>query len=272
MRLTRSILSLAFLLLLGVSNAYAQSTYVFAFPPRESANGADDTYGPIADFLTRATGQKFVAHYVDNYLTYESEMLQNKYDLVLDGPQFISWRMIKEQHTPLARLGGNLVFAVAVDKDRSQAKTIDDLDGHTICALAPPNLATLTMLDQFTNPARQPYVMHVSSFKEGYKYVMSGRCEALATNLVVLKKLDHVHHKLRTVFVSKPLPNQGFSASPRIPAALQEKIKAALLSPAGQAATANLRAKYGNKPLVAANPEEFNGLARLLKDVWGFSL
>ena len=268
----RKALCMVALLLATVSTVYAKDGFIFAFPPRESATGADDVYGPIADFLSKVTGKKFEVHYVDNFLTYESEMRKGMYDLVLDGPQFIDWRMVKQQHVPLARLDGNLVIGVAVNKERSRAKTMGDLDGHPICALSPPNLATLTMLDQFANPARQPYVVRIGNFKQGYDYMMSGRCEALAANLIVLKKLDQGHDKLAIIFKSKPLPNQGFSAGPRIPKDMQQKIAAALVSPEGQAATAKLRSKYGNKPLVASSTEEYDGLARLLKDVWGFAL
>lgn len=272
MGILRKVGCLALLLFSTFSTAYAQDAFVFAFPPRETASGADDVYGPIADFLTKVTGKKFVAHYVDNYLTYESEMRKGTYDLVLDGPQFVSWRMIKRQHTPLVRLDGNLVLAVAINKERSKAKTMEDLAGHSICALSPPNLATLAMLDTFNNPARQPYLVRMANFKQGYDYTIKGQCEALATNLVVIKKLDEKNNKLEVLYKSKPLPNQAFSASPRIPADIQQKIAAALLSPEGQAVTAKFRAKYGNKPLIAANPQEFEGLARLLKDVWGFAL
>lgn len=248
---------------------------VFAVPPRESEQKAREVYQPIADFLTEVARQKVVLRYTDNWLTYQSDMLKDSYDIVFDGPSFLAWRMAKLQHVPLARLQGNLVFAIIARKDNAKVAQLKDLAGRTVCAFAPPNLATLTMYSQFDNPARQPLVQEVSGgFKGAYEGVVAKKCQGGVLQAALYEKFNQGPSKdtTRILYKSKPVPNQGFSAGKRVPAEVQKKMAEALVSAEGQAATAKLRAEFGNKDMVPATVQEFEGLGVLLKDVWGFQL
>lgn len=249
---------------------FAQEEYVFAFPPREGEAKAIEVYGPIADYLTKATGKRFVLKYTDNWLSYQSAMQRDQFDLVFDGPQFIGWRMAKFQHTPLVKLEGDFAFAV-VTKKNSRIKQVKDLNGRKVCGLSPPNLATLTLFDQFDNPVRQPVFLRAQSFREAFDDVLAGRCEAAVMQVGMVGKFDTAK-QTQIVFKSKPVPQQGFSAGTRIPPEMQNKIREALLSPEGKQATARLRAEYNNKELTPADRIQYTGMGGLLRDVWGFSL
>lgn len=257
-----------------LSAAATAAEYSFAVPPRESLAKAKEVYQPLVDFLTKVTGAKFNLRYTDNWLTYQSDMLKDSYDIVFDGPSFIGWRMVKLHHVPIVRLQGNLAFVVFARKDNAKVKELKDLAGRSVCGFAPPNLATLTMYAQFDNPSRQPLVHEIQNIRQGYEGVLSRACEGAVIQAALYNKFNDGQSKDMTTVLwkSKPVPNQGFSVGPRIPAEMREKITAALLSPEGQHAAAALRKEYGNKEFIAARPEEFEGLGRLLKDVWGFSL
>ncbi len=261
---------------LGICTGYAQpgfaqDEYVFAFPPREGEAKATEVYGPIADHLAKVTGKRFVLKYTDNWLSYQSAMQRDQYDLVFDGPQFIGWRMAKFQHTPLVKLEGDIVFAVVTKKSNERVKQMKDLNGRKVCGLSPPNLATLTLFDQFDNPVRQPVLMRAQSFREAFDDVMAGRCEAAVMQAGMVGKFDRAN-ETQMVFKSRPVPQQGFTASSRIPPDIQNKIREALLSPEGRQATARLRAEYNNKELTPADRMEYTGMGGLLRDVWGFDL
>jgi ABC-type phosphate/phosphonate transport system substrate-binding protein len=203
---------------------FAQDEYVFAFPPREGEAKAVEVYGPIADYLGKVTGKRFVLKYTDNWLSYQSAMQRDQFDLVFDGPQFIGWRMAKFQHTPLVKLEGNIVFAVITKKSNERVKQMTDLNGRKVCGLSPPNLATLTLFDQFDNPVRQPVLMRAQSFREAFDDVMAARCEAAVMQAAMVGKFDK-DNQTQMVFKSKPVPQQGFTASARIPPDVQDKIR-----------------------------------------------
>lgn len=262
------------LLILGMVVATpAGANLVFTAPPRESAAKAKEVYQPIADYLTKIAGQKVVFRYADNWLSYQSDMLKGIYDIVFDGPHFISWRMAKQDHSPLVKLPSQLAFVVAAKKDNDAVKELKDVVGRRLCGFPPPNLATLTALYEFKNPVRQPLLVEVKGFQAAYKSVVDGKCAAGVIQVKLWEDFDKEKGATKVLFKSKPVPNQGFSAGgPRVPPELRTKFAEALLTEEGKAATKLLRDEFKGLDFVPAKKEEYEGVALVLRDVWGFEL
>lgn len=249
----------------------ARADLILSSAPRDTEQKEQAIFKPIADLLGRAVGQRVTFRWGDNFLVYQSEMRKGTYDIILDGPAFIGWRMANLQHEPLVKFPGNLVFAVVVKKDENRIRDLKDLAGRTICSFPPPNLATLTVLYEFDNPARQPLIIETQTFPEAYQGVLAGKCTGAILQAKLYQDLDRDAKAMKVVFTSKPLPNQGFSAGPRVTPAMREKMATALLSPEGMTATQALRDVYKAPTLLPAVEDEYKGLGRLLRDVWGFN-
>ena len=260
-------------LLVFPSSTLLAKDFVFSAPPRGPAAKEADVYEPIAQYLSKVTGKRIVYKHPDNWLNYQNQMQKGNYDLVFDGPHFIGWRMAKVQHRPLAKLPGKLAFVIFVKKDNKDVKSADDLAGNTLCGLAPPNLATLTMYNQFPNPMRQPHVVEVKSFPAGYRNVVKGKCTAGVMRDKMFNKLQKENGgAARVVWSSNGTANQGFSAGPRFSESDRTRIAEALQS---KKAAPHLDAFYErfskkNRNLIPANTQEYAGLGVLLRDVWGF--
>jgi len=267
-------LILAVGLMCGYVSAAVAETYVFTAPPRESSERGDKEYGPIATYLSNATGNRFEYRHYNYWPIYVRDMQAGKLDLIFDGPHFISWRIEKLNHTPLARLPGKLEFVVVALEGDKGVSSLNDLAGRLVCGHVPPNLATLTLLREFSNPLRQPQIHEVHGFKSAYQGLIGGTCQgAVLPNVKYARMVgsETLLTKTKVLFESKSLPNQGFSAGARIPEKLQEAIRAALISPAGINATAGLRARFaGADRLVATNSSEYGGFSHLLMNYWGF--
>lgn len=247
--------------------------YVFSAPPRESGENEAEVYQPVADYLSRMTGRKIVYRNAENWLSYQDNMRKGKYDLVFDGPHFVSWRMAKLQHMPLVKLAGELSFVAVVRKDNPRIHDVKSLAGRPVCGMAPPNLATLTLYNQFDNPARQPLVVEVRSFAQAYEWLRNGKCEAAIMRDQMFKKLSKEKPEERVIYHSPGVPNQAFSAGPRFSAQDRARIAEALLAPEARAVLADFFNRYSkDKDLLLAQGDEFRGLTVLLKDVWGFDL
>ncbi len=262
-------------LLVPLDWAQAAERYIFTAPPRGTVEKEAKIYQPIADYLSKATGKRIIYEHPDNWLTYQSNMQKGKYDLVFDGPHFVSWRMTKLQHEPVAKLPGKLAFVIIVRKDNEKINSIKQLAGRTVCGLAPPNLATLSMYAQFDNPVRQPLVVEVKSFKQGFDQLVEGKkCVAAVMRDKFLNKMDKERTKSKIIWNSKGVANQAFSVGGRFSGKDKEIIRQALLAPE---ATEKLRAfmdRFNKKKrkLLPASREEYDGLHVLLKDVWGFEI
>ena len=174
---------------LGASTP-AAAELVLAAPPRESEAKGAESYDAIANFLSTVIGEKVTYSNPTNWLTYQSNMRKGVYDIVFDGPSFVAWRMAKLQHVPIVKLPGKLSFVVIVKTGEARIKTLSDLAGRTVCGLAPPNLATLTLQYEFSNPSRQPLILGTKSFKDAYEGVISGRCVAAVIHAKIYAGLE----------------------------------------------------------------------------------
>jgi ABC-type phosphate/phosphonate transport system substrate-binding protein len=228
-------------------------------------------YAPIAEYLSRVTGKKIVYKHPGTWGVYQGTMQQGGYDLVFDGPHFNGWRVSKIQHTMLVKIPGDFVFAIVTKKDNTRINNVKQLAGYTVCAHAPPNLGTLTLLQQFDNPARLPVIISTDGWKNIYDSMLAGKCAAAVMPVAKLEQFEKNGSKTRIVFRSRVLPDNAFSAGPRL--AIEDKalIVKALTSPESASATQALRQKYAaGKDFVQAANEEYAELAELLRNEWGY--
>ena len=263
---------IAISLLCGSAIAKTQApTYTFIAPPRQGPAAAQAIYGKIAEFLTQATNTPITFRYINNWLTYTENVRTNKADIYFDGPSFIGWRISHWHDRAAVALSGNLNFVVVAKADNHAVSRIKDLIGRGICAFSPPNLGTLTLDSWFPNPARRPYTVVIHNFAEGVHNIITGKCVAAIEPVPIYKQMAaKFPGAIHVIYKASPLPNQGFSISSRVPPALQEKIIAALLSPAGLAATKPLRDMFGHKSLVAVTDSAYLPDRKLLDVMVGF--
>ncbi|MBI5783570.1 MAG: PhnD/SsuA/transferrin family substrate-binding protein, partial [Gammaproteobacteria bacterium] len=221
--------------------AGADNVLVFSAPPRETEEDALRTYQPIAEYLSRIVGKSIVYRYPKDWLTYQTEMQRGSYDLVFDGPHFNSWRISHLQHSSLVKVAGEHAFAVVVRKDDKRITDLKQLAGQKVCGMNPPNLGTLSVLGQFDNPSRQPLIVNSLGWTKAYEgLAFEKKCAAAIIPVANLKTFSNHENIVRVVYRTKALPNQAFSAGPRITVQDQALISAALISQDGAAAAQRL--------------------------------
>jgi len=248
------------------------AAYVFTAPPRETVAEGVKVYKPIADFLSRATGQPFVYQQQTSWPEYVKGMRSERYDLVFDGPHFVDWRIHNLHHETLVKIPHLLQWRVIARKGDRTVNKLEDLAGRKTCAPGSPNFGMLNLFNHFKGAAQQPVHVEVKGWKNVYEGVLNGDCDAG----VLPKKNHEIYDKAgaytKAIHTHLPYPNQAITASPRISEALKQKIRAALLSPEGEQALANLRKRYtGGARLVSAVDEEYDSIQTLLKGARNFS-
>lgn len=251
----------------------AQGELVFSAAPRETQEEANKIYGPVAEYMSKVLNRKVSFKYPGTWGVYQGTMQKGGYDIVFDGPHFNGWRVSKIQHNMLVKVPGDHVF-VALVKNDSPIKDVKQLAGRTVCGHAPPNLGTLTLLEQFDNPSRQPVLINTDGWRNIYKGLVEGRCVAA---VIPLKKLEQFEQedgggsKSKIVYRARTLPDNAFSVGPRISAKDQARLSQALTSSEGTAATEALRNKYaGGKAFAATSNREYAELGAFLKNEWGY--
>jgi ABC-type phosphate/phosphonate transport system substrate-binding protein len=268
--LTTSCLT-AILGLLPLGSIQAAGELVMSAAPRENTIQSQDIYEPLAQYLSRVTGKTVVYRDPGNWLTYQMEMRNNTYDLTFDSPAFIGWRMEHLGHVPLVKLPGKLSIVAFARADNSKVKTVKDLAGRRLCGFAPPNFATLTVQFEFDNPVRQPQLVEIKGFRAAYDMVAEGKCDGGILQAKLFEEFNRQNQRMKILFKSTPVPNQGFSAGPRIDAAMRARIVEALLSEEGRRATSAIRDTFKGQEFEAAKAGEYEGLGVYLSGTWGFN-
>ncbi len=248
----------------------AAADFILSAPPRESPAEGQAIYGPLAEYLSKITGENIIYQYPSNWGVYQAKMTTDKYDLVFDGPHFVSWRIQRLKHLPVAALPGSLRFVVVARQDHDQIRSLENLNGKGVCAHSPPNLATLTLFEQFTNPGRQPRVVQMEGFDKAYESLLSSKCVAAVLPMSAYQKLEGQSKRTKVLFESKAYANQALTVGIRVPGNVREKIARALVSTENKQATSAIAASLGGSEFIAVTQKDYDGYDGLLKNVWGF--
>jgi ABC-type phosphate/phosphonate transport system substrate-binding protein len=267
--MTKNVTTITATALLAAWLPVASAQIIFSAPPREKPEVGQQIYGPLAAYLSSVTGKKVVYQHPGNWKTYKNSLQRDKYDLVFDGPHFVSWRMNYKNHRPLVALPGQLSFVVIVRGNQKRYKTLSDLAAKKVCGFDAPNLATLTMLNKFKSD--KPRMVKIRSFPDGYKKLLTGKCDAAVMRDKMYYKLDKDDGKTRIVYLSSSLPNQAFTAGKRLNKRTKRQIASALTSSRARGAAGKFHKKYTRgKRLLKAQAFNYEGLDELLEDVKGF--
>lgn len=245
---------------------------ILTAPPRESADAGKKLYGPIADHLTNILGTRVVYEHPGNWIEYQRDMRNDKYDIIFDGPHFVSWRITHLGHEVLVKLPGNLQFVLLTDKDNNKYNKADDLIGKNICGISPPNLSTLSVLDYYRNPVRQPVIKGIKGgMGKVYKSFMAGKCDAAVLRTAFYKKKLTKEQRagMKELFLSQKMPNQAISVSARISPQAKRKIAESLTMGSGVASTKGILKRFGGKSrsFIHARNTEFQTQTALLEGV-----
>lgn len=275
--LSKKVTLLAFVLLISMGSAFS-ADLILSAPPRENPERGLKTYGPLAAYLTKLFGTKVTYKHPGRWITYQRDMRNDKYDIVLDGPHFSSWRIAHLGHEPIVKLPGKLVFLLLADKSNAKIDSPSKLIGKRICAIAPPHLSTMSIMSHFQNPVRQPIIKGIEGgMKATAKAFFSkkARCEALVLRNVYLRKKvkKEDQNSLKVLLTSKAMPNQALTASKRVSAELKEKMRRELSRGKGIASTRPILKRFAGKaksflPVLDGEYDNYNMLLEGV--VWGW--
>lgn len=250
----------------------AISEYLFTAPPRESIQKGNEIYKPIADFLTKYTGERFVYNHPGNWSSYSRGMQNNEFDLAFDGPHFVSWRVYNLQHDVIAKLPQLHIWRVIAKSDNESIRSLDDLIGKKVCAPKSPNFGMLTMMSHYSNPEKEPIHVITKGWKDAFNSVVQGKCVATVIPKTNHKKFDPDFMKTKSIHTHLPYPNQAFTAGSKLTPSMKSKITTALLSDEGQEALTKLRNRFTRGAnVVGAENEEYEGISMVLKRAVNFT-
>ncbi len=266
--------AIKYLALLLLSNTVMAAEVLFSAPPTESAEDSQEIYQPVADYLSAVSGDQVTYVFPGNWPNYLHNMQQGNYDLVLDAPHFVSWRIENIAHRPIVGLSSSLTYVIVIIDD-NQINSLADLEGKKACASALPNLDAIILMDQYSSGWSQPSLVVIRGMEPKLAALLQGQCDAA----VLPKKAfetwsDKKSSQIKILFESQISPHYGFTVGPGIPEKLVKTFTDALLSVDGDSPLDGLSDLFGLKVVgenrVVAREEDYQGYAYLLGEYWGF--
>ena len=223
-------------------------------------------YQPLAEYLSSQSGHNIILKGHSNFLAYWADMRRSRgFDLVLDAAPFTDYRVQKQGFQVLAKLPDTVSFSIVTHED-NLVFDIEELVLKKIATLVSPSVGAIRMLDLFPDPMRQPKIVYAKDSNDAAQMVMDKKVDAA----IIPTALVGSYEGLNTVTTTEALPHMGFSASPKVPAEVRDRVMQALISakdtPAGQA----MLSKLNFTEFVAADNKVYQGYASLLKNVLGY--
>ena len=249
--------------------AAANDSLVLLIQPILSAERTKQAFQPLAEYLGRSAEMRCVISTQPNFLAYWDTVRRREgYHLVLDAAHFTDYRIQKLGFHVLAKIPDSVSYTLIVpDSD----PVIDPMEliGKSVATLGPPSIGAARLSSMFPNPARQPVIVEVQSAEEGIELVLKRRVAgAILPTPIVSRQM--AGGGISVVATTEPIPHIALSAAPTVPAAVRERIRAALLSahrlPDGQ----RMLAAIGFERFDPATPEMYANHGSILREYWGY--
>ncbi len=267
MRSTVTVRLLCVFLALGLAAPAASAAiWQLAIQPILPRDRTVKAYAPLAEYLSQATGETIRIRASHNFVDYWESMRQPPgFDLVLDAAHFTDFRNQRMGYTVLAKLPDTVTYSLVTREDTLLFEPAE-LIGKRVATIPPPSLGGLRLVEMFPNPLRQPVVVPTNNSQEAIDLLKHKQVLAALAPTPLIRGDD----SLNVVVTTAPVPHMALSASPRVPARLRAKLRAALLEagqrPAGQAMLKAIRLPG----FVPADNRLYRGYARLLDGTWGY--
>lgn len=269
--LNRHLISI--LLLIFLNNNVSAQDLILSAAPRETVKQGHELYSPLADHLGKLLGVNVKYTHAKHWLRYQSDIKNRKYDFVFDGPHLASWRIKHLKHKPLVKLPGTLGFYMLAMADNKKINTPEDLVYKRVCAIPPPNLTSVILLQRLNDPVREPIIQ---SIKGGMGKIVDalidGKCEGavIRSNYYKKKLTDEQRAKIKIIYTSPEFPNQVLTVSDRVSEEDQKKIIVSLTTGEGVKTLTPIVKRFGGKDVkgfIAVDPSEYNGYFSFLEGV-----
>lgn len=258
----------------GLYSPFSLADLVFSVSPGEGRdadrNKVEQMYAPLVRYMERILDDKIVFDYPQDWKEYSRNMRNGRYDIVFDAPHFSSWRIKNINHTPVARLPGQLGHVIVTNLFDASPRKLRDLVGVSICSAVSPSLSNMTVYSMFDNPVHMPQIREIEgNYLDLYASLRAGVCDAAILTDSDYKQLrPSLRHSLRVVVRSEPVPERTITVSDRL-AQKKALLAQMLTSNEGAQAAQSVFRQFGKKEqtFVKVKLAEYRDLDDMLSSV-----
>jgi len=195
-----------------------------------------ERWGPLIKELENRTGLKFELKTYKSIPEFEKAFLKGEPDFVFMNPYHQVMAYKAQKYIPLVRDKTPLTGILVVRRD-SPIKEVKDLDGKVIAFPAPNAFAaSLYIRALLTEKFKIRFIPdYVKTHDNVYRQVILGKAQAGGgVNNTFLRQPEEVKRELRILYETPSAAPHPFSAHPRVPKEVKDKVKRAILDMANE--------------------------------------
>jgi phosphonate transport system substrate-binding protein len=247
--------------------AQEKKIYSLAVVPQFTPSEVHRTWTPIAEKLSRATGQQFEIKIYPSIPKFEAAFLAGEIDLAFMNPYHAVMAKRAQGYIPLLRDDANPLTGILVVQRDSPIKSIKELSGKALAFPAPnafgASLYMRALLAEQEKISMTPNYLKTHS--NVYRHVIMGEAAAGGgVNNTLKREPPEVQAQLRVLFETPGVPSHPLVAHPRIPEKVRQSVTNTLLEmqndPAGQKLLGEIQLP---KPVKADYARDYQPLEKL---------
>lgn len=262
-------LAAAFLGAALVGSSVQAAEYRFTPEPTYTPAAAERIYKPLLDYLSKATGEKFVLKPAASYSVYWRDILKpDQTDFSYDEAQFADYRISHLNYIPLVRRSQSTSYTLLANAD-FDGKSPDALLSSRIASMPAPSLGYAILAQVFSDPVQQPDIRSsATSWRDSIDILNSGESEAAIFPTWMLE--TYGNPALVSVFTSREFSGPAILASPDVPEDVRNKVRDALLNVDGAPELGELLLELGITKFVPVEAKDYEGDQKMLSGFYGY--
>lgn len=264
MKLSQGLAALVFSLFAAPSFG---ADYTLAVEPNYPPSQAQQVYKPLLDYLSKATGHRFILKTATNYHVYWRDLRSGaKTDFAFEEAHFTDYRIDRLGFTPLVRVAEATRYSLLADAPVAEGG-IPGLIGYRVVSMPAPSMGYLLLGELYKNPIAQPEIQSVAAnWRDGVEMVFSQETEAA----MVPNYIAQLYPNLVAVSESREYTGRALSAGGTVPADVRKAVSEAMLKLHQDDSLYEVLVEVGASQFVPATRAEYAGNERLLRGVFGY--
>lgn len=240
----------------------------FIVQPVIDRDATAKAFQPLATYLSSTTGESVRLQTAYDYADCWFRMKGGShYDLILDAPFYVDYRIKKQNHVPLVKVPGLVSYSLVALSSAGLLETAE-LVGKKIATLIPPAPGGLVMAKMFPHPSRQPYLVPVKSAEDALAALFKGQVAAALVPTPLAAQAMVAGREIAVIATSEQTPHMTLTAGPSVPKEVRDRIKQALLTANQTAAGRAMLQQIGFEGFETTSAAVYDGYSKYLEQEW----
>lgn len=249
---------LMLMMCLGAANA---AEYKLAIQPLLPRADIETQYKVLADYLSAETGDTITIQSFSSFKSYFANMKRKKgFDLVFDAAHFTNYRTDNMNYSVLAKLPDTVSFSLVTGPDL-MVFDADELIPYKIATMVSPAIGGLRLKELYPDVDNSPTIVRAKDSVDAIQQIHDGRADAA----MIPTPMVGLYDDLNTVLTTDPLPHMALSVSPKVPQAVADKIKRAMINAVNTEKGKEMLAGLKFSSFVTASDEDYAGFGNILQ-------